>query len=51
MTTLLWTRVDYVPARDMYSVEVYRGGVWLRTLFFHTEDGANIYAAEARAGG
>ena len=50
MTTIMWTRVDYVPECERYAVEVYRDGVWLRTLFFHSEDEANSYAAEVRRG-
>ena len=51
MTVVMWTRVDYVPEREMWSVEVYRDGVWLLTAWFHTEWAADIYAAEARLGG
>ena len=48
---MITTEIEYIARRKMWRVTVWRDGVFVYDAWFHTENGANIYAAEARLGG
>ena len=48
---MITTRVVFVVERDMWRVSIFRDNVFVCDAWFHTEWGANTYAAEARLGG
>ncbi len=45
---MITTEIEYIAWRKMWRVTVLRDGEWITEAFFHTEWGADTFAADAR---